>query len=117
MTQREIQLARWYESFLDVCKLLKSRGSYFHIAVHPSNEKEFDDYRARVIEDEIWNKVLRGEPPRIIPIASMTKDEYRPVDIRQLMPQALNEIVHSDKGYGRFKKLYTPRMGESKLDR
>lgn len=110
-TQYERDTARWYEFFLDVCKTLKKRGPFYHIAVHPSNEREFDELRERVREDEVWDFNHRGEPPRIIPVTQMSRDEYQPVDVRDLAPQKMAQVTKSATGLGRFSKLWTPGAG------
>lgn len=112
----EKETARSYENILDIMKALKRRGPFYHIAVNPTDEREFDEIRARVMEDELWPKEL-GEAPRIIPIPSQRKGYWQPVDIRDLAPKRMAEVVNSTSGFGRFSQLYVPSKARKEMDR
>ena len=105
----EIQTARSYEFFRDLCQALKLRNQHF--AVHPTDEKEMDEIRARVKEDPLWHL---GEPPRILPINGISKGMVRIVQADQII--TMQQAMNSGTGLGRFKEIYMPSMARKKMD-
>lgn len=97
----EIQTARSYEFFRDLCQALKQRNQHF--AVNPTDEKEMDAIRDRVKEDPLW---ILGEPPRILPIPGIEKGTVRVVEANQI--QTMAQAMRSHTGLGRFQKIYMP---------
>lgn len=105
----ERDTARAYEFFRDQCAALKRRNQHF--AVHPTDEKEMDELRERVKEDEAWNL---GEPPRILPISGVPKGEVRVVDAQQVL--SMREAMRTNRGLGRFQRIYVPSYARKRMD-
>lgn len=111
MTTRkeERNLARSYEFFRDQCQALKRRNQHF--AVHPSDEKEMDYYRDRVKEDDLWNL---GEPPRIIPFSRIPQGEVYVLEASEVV--SISKALRTNRGLGRFAKLYVPSYAKKRMD-
>lgn len=105
----ERDTARAYEFFRDQCEALKRRHQHF--AVHPSDEKEMDELRARVKEDPAWS---HGEPPVILPIAGVPKGEVRVVSSEQVL--TMRQALNSSRGLGRFSTIYVPSYARKRMD-
>ena len=101
----EVQTARSYEFFRDLCQALKMRNQHF--AVNPTDEKEMDALRDRVKEDPLWHL---GEPPRILPIKGIPKGKVRIVEANQIKTMA--QAMKSGTGLGRFKEIYLPSFAK-----
>ncbi len=105
----EVQTARSYEFFRDLCQALKLRNQHF--AVNPTDEKEMDDIRDRVAEDPLWHL---GEPPRILPIKGIQKGTVRVVEADQIL--TMQQAMSAGTGLGRFKEIYMPSFARRKMD-
>lgn len=96
-------MARWYETFLDVCKAAKRRS--LGIAVHPSQKSAMMDMMERVAEDPLWRM---GDLPPLLSHPDVPRDEYRFVTQDTLEQISYAAAVGAGTGIGRFSKLWTP---------
>ncbi len=109
---QEVQLARWYEFFLDVVK--RAKWMNYGIATHPAHKSPIMDMMERVFEDELypWNDL----PPLLID-SRVAEGEYMLISPTTLELVSMQQIYKTDKrGLGRFKKLYTPDHSLDKMD-
>lgn len=96
-------MARWYETFLDTCKVAKRRN--YGIVTNPKNKAAIMDMMERVYEDELWQM---GDLPPLMSHPSCPEGEYRLVDTVTLEQVKMQAAVNSNTGLGRFSKLWTP---------
>ena len=96
-------LARWYETFLDACKMAKRRK--LGIVIHPAHKSPIMDMMERVAEDPLWNM---GDLPPLVVHPDCPRGEYRFVDPETLQMLSAAAANHSRKGVGRFDRLWTP---------
>lgn len=96
-------LARWYETFLDVCKAAKRRE--MGIAVNPSNEAPIKDMMERVFEDELWTM---GDLPPLLVHSDVPPGTYQLVEPTTLKLISMAAGMGKETGLGRFSRLYTP---------
>lgn len=97
-------MARWYENFLDVCRIAKKRG--LGIACHPDNKAALQDMMERVFEDDQWRM---GDLPPLLSHPRMPVGEYRfvePETLKVISMAAANNGART--GMGRYDKLWTP---------
>ncbi len=100
---QEVQLARWYEFFLDVVK--RAKWMKYGVATNPAHKSEIMDMMERVLEDELypWDEL-----PELLVDSRVPVGEYKLVDPKTLKLLAMSDVYKSNIGLGRFKKLWTP---------
>lgn len=96
-------MARWYETFLDACKVAKRR--HLGIVTHPENKQAIMDMMERVYEDDLWSM---GDLPPLLVHHSCPKGEYRFVEPETLAILTAQAATQSAKGIGRYGQLWTP---------
>lgn len=96
-------MARWYETFLDVCKAAKRRN--LAIVCNPSAKIPIQDMMERVYEDELWTL---GDLPPLMVHPSVEPGTYQLAEQHTLKLVTMAAAMRSDRGLGRFDVLYSP---------
>lgn len=96
-------MARWYETFLDACRVAKRRN--YGIVCHPKHKKAIMDMMERVAEDPLWGL---GDLPPLLSHPDQERGTYQFVDPETLRVLSAAAALNSRRGLGRFSKLWTP---------
>ena len=108
---QEVQLARWYEFFIDVVK--RAKWMNHGIATHPAHRSELMDMMERVLEDELypWDEL----PPLLID-SRVDPGEYKMIDHKTLELLSMAQVYKAKTGLGRFDRLWTPYTSLNRME-